>query len=285
MKAASFAYYRPTDLQDALQILSEVSQDDGRILAGGQSLVPMMAYRIATPAHLVDINAIEELSELSVDDKCVSISACVRHAAFERIETPGPTGALLRSIAHHVAHYPIRVRGTFCGSLAHADPASEWCLLASTLGATLVTRNAASSREIAAADFFQGIMTIAMDPDDMLVKVRLPLLAPDERHAFMEFSRRAGDFAIASVLVTGRLSEGVIREPRIGVGGAEPTPRRLRDVENYVEGKAPEPNLLRQAAELAAAALQPLEDAINTADYRRDLVRALTRKCLTQAFA
>ena len=285
MKPALFVYHEPVDLRDALHILSEVAPLDGRIIAGGQSLVPMMAYRLATPPHLVDINRIDELAKLSIADNHVMISACVRHAALERIETPGPTGALLRAMARHVAHYPIRVRGTFCGSLAHADPASEWCLLAVSLGATMVAQSLAGRREIAAADFFQGIMATALRPEEILVAARLPLLADDARHAFLEFSRRTGDFAIASVLVAGRLVNGAVCEARIGVGGAEPVPRRLHDVEALIEGKAPAADLLRRAADRAADAIEPLEDSVNTAEHRRDLVRALTRRALTQAFA
>ena len=285
MKPASFAYHCPERLDEALTILAQVAEEDGRIIAGGQSLVPMMAFRIATPGHLVDINRIEDLSKLTVQSDRLSISACVRHAAFERIETPGPTGAMLRSVVRNIAHYPIRVRGTFCGSLAHADPASEWCLVAITLDATLVARSAEATRDISAKSFFQGIMTTDLQPNEMLVEARLPMLPDDARFSFMEFSRRAGDFAIAALLSVGRVSDGVIRDARIGVGGAEGAPRRLSQVESYLEGKAPEPDVFRKAGELAAEILEPLEDAINTADYRRDLVRALTRRSLTQAFA
>lgn len=285
MKAASFEYHRPTNLGDALRVLSAVADDDGRILAGGQSLVPMMAYRVATPAHLVDINGIADLHTLSVQTGHISIRACVRHAAFERIETPGATGKMLGQVAHHIAHHPIRVRGTFCGSLAHADPASEWCLVATTLGATLIAQNMARQREIAAADFFEGVMTTSLLPDEMLVEARLPLLAKDARYGFCEFSRRAGDFAIAMVLVAARLANGLILEPRVGIGGAESIPRRLSEVEDLLTGEAPSPGLFSQAGERAAEALQPLEDVNYPAEYRRDLVRALTRRSLEQAFA
>ena len=133
MKPAPFIRHVPRTVAEAVRILGEVAPQDGRILAGGQSLVPIMAFRLAKPAHLVDINEIEELGKIGCDGKMLRIGACVRHAAFHRPVVEGPLGALLAHVARHIAHYPIRVRGTFCGSLAHADPASEWCLVASTL--------------------------------------------------------------------------------------------------------------------------------------------------------
>jgi aerobic carbon-monoxide dehydrogenase medium subunit len=285
VKPPPFVYHRPESLQDALKILHDVAPEDGRIIAGGQSLVPMMAYRIATPGHLVDINRIPELANLKISDDSISVFAAVRHAAFETIETPGPTGALLRHVAHHVAHHPIRVRGTFCGSLAHADPASEWCLVVTALDATLIAGSVTGSREIPASEYFNGVMTTVLEPDEILIEARLPVLAADTRCSFIEFSRRAGDFAIASVLVTGRLANGVMRDARIGIGGAEASPRRFREVEGLIEGNAPSPDCLREAAEAVAESLEPLEDTVNTADYRRDLVRALTRRALQQSFA
>ena len=138
MKPAPFAYHAPKTADEAVATLAALSSRDGRILAGGQSLVPMMAFRMARPAHLIDINNVAGFDRLALADDTLSIAPCVRHAAFHRPAAPGPTGALLASVVAHIAHYPIRLRGTFCGSLAHADPASEWCLTAVTLGAEIV---------------------------------------------------------------------------------------------------------------------------------------------------
>jgi aerobic carbon-monoxide dehydrogenase medium subunit len=284
MKPAPFVYHCPKDLKEALRILADVAPLDGRVLAGGQSLAAMMAYRIATPGHLVDINCVETLSRLLVGEDEISISACVRHAAFERIATPGPTGALLSAVVRDIAHYPIRRRGTFCGSLAHADPASEWCLVAATLGAIMIARSEAHEREIPAVEFFGGVMTTALRPEEMLVETRLPLLAADVRHGFVEFSRRAGDFAIAAVLATGRLVDGSLAGVRLGVGGAEAFPRRLEQVEDALEGERPNREVFAYAANRAADLIEPLEDSSNSCEYRRDLVRALTSRALTQAF-
>jgi aerobic carbon-monoxide dehydrogenase medium subunit len=283
MKPAPFVRHVPRTLDEALKILAEVAPQDGRVLAGGQSLVPIMAFRLAKPAHLVDINEIADLSYLRNDGKMLAIGATVRHAAFHEAVVPGPTGALLTHVARHIAHYPIRVRGTFCGSLAHADPASEWCLAAATLDATIVAKSTRGERVIAAKDFFAGIMATALAEDELLTEVRLPLLAGDARFGFNEFNRRAGDFAMAASLVTYRLQGGKIAEPRVGVGGAEARPRRIAQAEAALDGRTPDDAVFRAGAEAAATAIGPLEDHQTNADYRRDLVRAVVRRALEHA--
>jgi carbon-monoxide dehydrogenase medium subunit len=285
VKPAPFAYHAPKTVDEAVAMLAELSADDGRVLAGGQSLVPMMAFRMARPAHLIDINNVAGFDRLAVEGDTVSIAPCVRHAAFHRPAAPGPTGALLASVVAHIAHYPIRLRGTFCGSLAHADPASEWCLTAVTLGADIVTLGARGSRIIAADDYFQGMMMTALAEDELAREVRLPLLPGDTRFGFYEFSRRAGDYAIAMALATYRLRDGVIVEPRLGLGGAEERPRRMAQAEAVLAGQKPGAELFRAAGEAAAAAIDPLEDVHADAEFRRDLVRAVTRRALERAAA
>src|ERR1700726_3828235 len=159
-----------------------------------------MAFRLAKPAHLVDINGVAALDHIAIADGKLVIGACVRHAAFHRPVCDGPLGKLLADVVRHIAHYPIRNRGTFCGSLAHADPASEWCLVMTALDGEIVARSARGERIIAARDFFKGIMTTALRDDELLVEARLPLLATDMRCGFYEFNRRAGDFAMAMAL-------------------------------------------------------------------------------------
>jgi carbon-monoxide dehydrogenase medium subunit len=150
MKPAPFIRHVPRTLEQALKILGDVGSQDGRVLAGGQSLVPIMAFRLAKPAHLVDINEVEGLDRISSDGKTLSIGATVRHAAFHKPVVDNPLGKLLSFVARHIAHYPIRMRGTFCGSLANADPASEWCLTAATLDAIIVAKSTRGERSIAA---------------------------------------------------------------------------------------------------------------------------------------
>ena len=283
MKPAPFTRHAPKTLDEALKILAQVAPQDGRVLAGGQSLVPIMAFRLAKPAHLVDINGVAGLDKIMTEGQVLSIGACVRHAAFHKPVVDSPLGNLLANVVRHIAHYPIRVRGTFCGSLAHADPASEWCLTAATLDATMVAKSARGERQIGAKDFFSGIMSTALAEDELLAEVRLPLLARDAKFGFNEFNRRAGDFALAATLVTYRLANGKIVDARVGVGGAEASPRRITDAEAVLNGEAPSDKVFRTAAEAAAAAVDPLEDHQTNATYRRDLVRAVVRRALEQS--
>jgi aerobic carbon-monoxide dehydrogenase medium subunit len=194
-----------------------------------------------------------------------------------------PLGHLLTAVVRHIAHYPIRMRGTFCGSLAHADPASEWCLVVASLDGTLIASSTRGAREIAAKDFFAGIMSTTLAEDELLVEARLPLLAKDSKFGFNEFSRRAGDFAMAASLVTYRVQGGRMADARIGVGGAEASPRRIPEAEACLNGNAAGNAVFVAAAEAAAKAIDPLEDHQTDADYRRDLVRAVVRRALEQS--
>src|SRR5882724_3706146 len=240
MKPAPFRYHAPKTVDEAVALLAEVAPADGRVLAGGQSLVPTMAFRLARPHHLVDINGIADLRRLASENGKLAIGAGVRHQAFHRPVVAGPLGDLLSAVMRHIAHYPIRTRGTFCGSIAHADPASEWCLAAATLGAAMVAKSARGTRTIAVDDFFLGLMTTALAEDELLSETRLALLSEDTRYGFYEFSRRAGDYAIAASLVTFRIADGVIADPRIGVGGAEDRPRRITEAEAALAERAPD---------------------------------------------
>lgn len=280
MKPAPFIHHMPRTLDEAVKLLAEVAPQDGRVLAGGQSLVPIMAFRMARPAHLVDINEVAGLDKLRAENGKLVIGARVRHAAFHKPVTEGPLGALLTDVVRSIAHYPIRMRGTFCGSLAHADPASEWCLTAAALDAEIVAKSIRGERIVAAKDFFAGIMSTSLAEDELLAEVRLPLLPAGTRFGFNEFSRRAGDFAMAASLAVYSLDNGKIANARLGVGGAEDKPRRIPEVETILNGAAANDTTFRAAAEAAAAAIDPLTDQQTDADYRRDLVRAVVRRAL-----
>lgn len=283
MKPAAFRYHAPKTVDEAVAVLAEVAPQDGRVLAGGQSLVPTMAFRLAKPGHLVDINGVAGLDRLTVTNGKLVIGACVRHAAFHSPVCDGPLGRLLADVVRHIAHFPIRNRGTFCGSLAHADPSSEWALVMVALDGEMLAKSARGERVIAARDFFKGIMTTALRDDELLVEARLPMLPADTRCGFYEFSRRAGDFAMAAALAAYRLDGGKLAEPRVAVGGAEPNPRRIAEAEQALAGSAPGDAAFRAAAAAATAAVDPLEDATTSADFRRDLVTAVTRRALERA--
>ena len=282
MKAPPFEWHRPASVSQAVAILAEVAPQDGRILAGGQSLLPAMALRVARPSYLVDINGIADLATLGVVAGSLRVGATVRHAAFQRMPGAGVLGALMARVVRHIAHWPIRNRGTFCGSLCHADPASEWALVSVVLGAEMAALSVRGERRLAAAAFLRGPLETALADDELLGGVTLPLLPPDTRFGFEEVSRRAGDFAQAMALAVFRLdAQGRIGDARIGVGGVEAVARRLPAVEALVEGRSPCATLFAEAGQMAAAAVHPMEDA----PYRRALIRAVIPRALAQAAA
>jgi aerobic carbon-monoxide dehydrogenase medium subunit len=283
MKPASFSYHAPRSVSEAVALLAKLAPQDGRVLAGGQSLVPTMAFRMARPAHLIDINGIAELAILKVENDTLKIGACVRHMAFDSDTVPGATGTLLRKVVQDIAHFPIRTRGTFCGSVANADPASEWCCVMAALDGVAVLQSSRGTRRVAAADFFQGVMTTALEEDELLVGCELPMLPPDTRSGFVEFSRRKGDFAIAMALASYRVENGKIAEPRVAIGGAETHARRVPDAELALAHVVPDKAAFVRAAETAAASCDPMEDFNNTANYRRGLVRTLVERALAGA--
>jgi carbon-monoxide dehydrogenase medium subunit len=284
MKPAPFAYHAPGEVAEAIELLEKFG-DDGRVLAGGQSLVPMMAFRVATPPNLVDINRIAALDYVRAAGAELAVGALSRHAAFHRPVVEGPLGTLLAGVVRYIAHLPIRTRGTMCGSIAHADPASEWCLVAVTLGATIVAESKAGRRNIPAAEFFQGIMTTALADDEMIVEVRWPLLDADRLVGFYEFSRRAGDFAIAMSAAVLRIVDGRIAGACIGLGGVEAQPRRMEAAEAVLHGETPGDAVFRAASEAAAAIVDPLEDLHADAVYRRELTGVAIRRALERAVA
>jgi carbon-monoxide dehydrogenase medium subunit len=284
MKPAAFLYQAPRSRAEALAAIT-AHGDDGKLLAGGQSLVPAMNFRLARPAVLIDINRVPDLSTIARDGASLRIGALSRHARFERPVTDGPLGALLPEVARHIAHTPIRMRGTFGGSLAHADPASEWCALALALGATMIAESQAGTREIAAAEFFRSIFTTALQPDELLVEIRLPWLDASWRCGFAEYSRRAGDFALAMAVVALRLENGVIRAASIALGGVGATPLPASGAMRLLVGATPSDALVAEAGDAAAHEVDPQSDIHASATYRRELVGAMTRRALRQALA
>jgi len=284
MKPAPFHYHAPKTIGETLDLLAEFADDDGRVLAGGQSLVPTMAFRLARPRHLVDINGVTELNRLVVEDGKLCIGAGIRHVVFQKPVEDGPLGRLLAEVVRHIAHYPIRTRGTFCGSIAHADPASEWCAVAAALDAEMVAMSKqGGERVIPAREFFQGIMTTALREDELLAEVRLPILPKDTQTGFCEFSRRAGDYAIAMAVATYRLKNGIMSDMRIGVGGTEASPRRVIEAERTLIGRPPNLGTFQAAAHAAVKVVDPLEDDTVSADYRLGVMRTMIVRALEKA--
>lgn len=279
MKPASFVYVRPGSMGEALDLLAD-GTEDSKIIAGGQSLVPMMNFRLARPARLIDIGGLAELEGIRTSGDRVHIGARTRHVQLQNTSLGGSLGSLLRRSAALVGHLPIRTRGTFGGSIAHSDPASEWCLLARLLDAEMTVCSVRGERTIAAEDFFVSLFTTAMEPDELLTSISLPLLGEDHTTGIVEFSRRAGDFAIVAVLGDVAIAGGTVTHARIAIGGVTDRPFRSAAAERVLLGGHWGPQLLRDAAEAAAAEVDPPSDAHGDAEYRRDLVRALLPRIL-----
>jgi carbon-monoxide dehydrogenase medium subunit len=284
MKSAAFAYHAPNSIDEAIALLDRYG-DDGKLLAGGQSLVPAMAFRLARPAVLIDINRIPGLDGIAETDGQLRIGALTRHARFEQPVTTGPLGRLLPRVAACIAHTPIRSRGTFGGSLAHADPAAEWCALALALDAQIVATGPQGERAIPASGFFTTIFTTALYPNELLTQIRLPHLDSTWRCGFAEFSRRAGDFALAMAVVAVRLEQGVIRQARIALGGVASTPVLAPAAMQILTGAAPTDAVLKQAGEAASAGVRPDGDIHGSAEYRRDLAGTMVYRALKDALA
>ncbi len=284
MKPAAFQYHAPKSIDAMLDLLA-THGGDGKVLAGGQSLVPTMNFRLARPAHLFDLNTVTELDSLRVLPGELAIGALTRHAAFHRPVVDGVLGTLLTDVVQHIAHYPIRQRGTFCGSIAHADPASEWCLVVATLGAKIVAQSKRGSRELNGSSFFSGIYATQLREDEIITEVRLPRLDSTWRCGFYEFSRRAGDFALGMTVAALRIDGGRIREARVGIGGVMDHPQRVKAIEDALVGQAPDAAAFAAAGDIASRSVEPMADIHASAEYRRDLVRATTRRALERALA
>ena len=282
MKPAPFKYHAPATVDAMVALLAEFG-DDGKVIAGGQSLVPTMNFRLARPGCLFDLNGVTALDFLRAEGGKLRIGALARHAAFHRAVVDGPLGRLLADVAQHIGHYPIRQRGTFCGSVAHADPASEWCVVAATLEAEIFARSSAGERMIKGGEYFLGTFSTQLRPDELLTEIRLPLLDDSWRTGFYEFSRRAGDFAISMTLAALRIESDKVVDARLGIGGVEGRPRRILEAEAALIGAAPDARAFAEAADIVSRAVDPMNDPHATAAYRLDLVRTTTLRALQKS--
>jgi carbon-monoxide dehydrogenase medium subunit len=244
-----------------------------------------MNFRLARPEMIIDINDVEDIDSIRCDSNKLHIGARTRHHTVEQIEGDDPLARLLRAAAGHIGHLPIRTRGTFGGSLAHCDAASEWCLVASLLDAEITAESTRGTRTVAAADFFQSIFTTDLAADELLVSVALPVLSDEHQVGFAEFARRAGDFAIVAATTDVRVEGGTITAARVCVGGVAETPFRCAEAEAALVGASFDSADARTAAAEAAAAaaraeVSPPEDMHGDAKYRRDLVQSMVRRSL-----
>jgi carbon-monoxide dehydrogenase medium subunit len=282
VKPAAFRYEAPSTLDETLALLQRHG-DEAKLLAGGQSLVPMMSFRLARPEVLIDLNGVRDLGGVAVERGELRVGGLVRHATLERGAVDDPLGTLLAAAGRHVGHLPIRERGTFGGSLAHADPAAEWCLLAVTLDALLVLESTRGTRVVPADGFFVSTFVTALEPDEVIREVRLPLLGPGARVAFEEHSRRDGDFAMVAIAVALIPDGDRVGQARVGIAGVGGRPARAAAAETVLAGRPPSPQAFAEAARLAAQDADPASDIHGSAAYRRRVIEVLTRRALERA--
>lgn len=280
MKPAPFHYHAPSSLDGALVLLAQYGSE-GKLLAGGQSLVPTMNFRLARPSHLIDLNDVPGLGFIRDRDGDVEIGALVRHQDVAESPTLGRRNPLLVNAAGTIGYHAIRTRGTIGGSLAHADPAAQWPLMATLFDATIHAASRRGTRAIGAAEFFRAVFTTSLEPDEMITHIAFPALAADERWALRWFARRRGDFAIVAVAATMRVDDtGTLRDLRLAVGGAEPCPRSLTASLAGQIGQRVTQNEVNGIAAMAAVAVDPMADDRASVDFRRELVQHLTRRAL-----
>lgn len=287
MKPAPFNYYAPQTVEEALELLDRYGMD-AKVIAGGQTLGPLLNMRVAAPEVLVDINRIAALNYLRLeDDGRLVIGALTRQSTLEDDPRLHHAQPLIAAAEPEVAHRAIRNRGTVAGSLAHADPAAEWPGLATVLDAELVLqRHGGHSRTVAARDFFEGALITVIAPEELLTEIRVPAWRASSGWGFQEFNRRHGDFALAGAMV--RLdvdAEGVCTDAAIALIGVEETPTRAQAAEEFLRGERVDEVVLKETAARAAAPLTPLHDIHASADYRRSLARELTWRALKDAVA
>jgi aerobic carbon-monoxide dehydrogenase medium subunit len=283
MKPAKFEYLKPTSLTDALTML-QFHREDAAVLSGGQSLVPMLNLRVAAPRVVIDINAIPALDEIKIDGSVLEIGARSRHNDVLRSELVQLHAPLVSLALKNVAHEAIRNRGTLGGSLALADPAAEMPACMVCLDAEIVAQSASGSRSIAAADFFQGIYDTALQPEELITSIRIPLLGSDWRFSFHEIARRHGDFAMAGLALGVRCNKGAITECRAVFLGVEAFPRRLAEIEQALMGhELTDHGALENAVRLLSSNLDCLDGEECPADYRLHLAQQLLPLCAVEA--
>jgi carbon-monoxide dehydrogenase medium subunit len=283
MKPAKFEYIAPTTLDAAVEALA-AADGEGKVLAGGQSLLPLLNFRMARPAVLVDLNGIKDLSFIELRADSVAIGAMTRHREIEHSPLIASRLPVMSAAMRHVAHLAIRNRGTIGGSLSHADPAAELPMMAMFYGASLAVQGPAGRRTIAAKDFFIDALTNCLEPEDIVVEIKFPILQHDG-WAFEEVARRFGDFALASIAVSIRRGESGIEDARVAVMGVADTPLRLDGVEKQLSEIEVDDSTPNRFSELVTSSVAPNSDLHASAEYRKHLLGELAKRAIRTALA
>jgi len=286
MVPAAFDYRAPTSLEEALTVLREHG-DDAKVMAGGQSLIPLLKLRFASPAVVVDIGRIPGLSGIRADAEMLRIGTRTRHVDVERDTSLDTVCPILREAARQISDPLVRNLGTVGGSLCHADPAGDWGSVMIALDAEFVARSLAGERTIAAGDFFQGPFSTALRPDEVLTEVRIPRVGTGRRSGgtYLKLERKVGDFATVGVAVQVQLTNGTVEKAGIGLTAVGPSNLKARSAELALTGREPTPDAITEAARLAAEAAQPNDDVRGSAAYKKDVVRVFVQRGLASALA
>jgi len=283
MKPAAFDYIAPNSLEAAVEAIA-AANGDGKVLAGGQSLMPLLNFRMTRPTVVVDLMHIPGMSFIELRGNAVAIGAMTRHADLEFSDLVAAKLPVMAAAMRHVAHLAIRNKGTIGGSLSHADPAAELPMLAVFYGATIKVQGSNGRREIAAEDFFVSALTNCLDPDEIVFEIDFPVLASHAGWAFEEVARRFGDFALACIAVSFEVLDDRIADARVAVMGVADTPRRLREAEQALKGARRAPEAAAGFAEIVRSCLSPPSDIHVSAEYRKNLIGALAERAFTTAW-
>lgn len=283
MKPPPFNYARPVSIPEAVEVLAG-SDDDGKVIAGGQSLVPLLAMRVARPSVLVDLNRVPGLDYIRLVDDRLLIGALTRHETVLQSPEVRRVAPLIPEALQYVGHVAIRNRGTIGGSIAHADPAAELPAVMRALDAEFVVQGSNGTRTISAADFYQGYLTTCLGPDEILTEVRVPVQPPGGV-AVREFARRSFDFALVAVFTSLTQAGGVCTSARIAVAGTNPEPLRAGEAETLLQGQPVTGELLTRVGAAVAAQTAPADDIHAPATYRRRMADLLTRRAVAAAWA
>lgn len=279
----SFEYFSPRTLEEALSLLQKLGPD-AKLLSGGQSLIPMMKLRLVSPPYIVDINRIPGLDYITESDGQLRIGALAREHQIESSDLVKSKLPILYETAKVIADPLVRSQSTICGNLAHGDPANDHPATMLALGATVIATGPSGQREIAIEDFFPGLFTTALEANEILTEIRIPLPPPSSGGAYLKLERKVGDFATAGVAAQLTLDgAGACQRAGVGLTNVGLTPIKAKQTEGFLSGKKLDDATIKHASELAASEAQPMDDIRGTADYKRDLVRVLTSRALTQA--
>ncbi|TMF27532.1 MAG: xanthine dehydrogenase family protein subunit M [Chloroflexi bacterium] len=283
MLPAPFEYHAPKTVDEALELLDQLG-DEGKVLAGGQSLIPLLKLRFASPGHLVDINKIKDLDYLEERDGALRIGPLFRHKSAERSSLLASRYHVMADAAPQIADPIIRNRGTIVGSVAHADPSGDWGAVLLALDADLVLRSSSGSRTVKARDFFNGPFSTALEPNEMLSEIRIPASRSQTGGAYLKLERKVGDFATVAVAVHLQMADGQVGSAGIGLTAVGPQNLKAERAEAALKGRVLDDAAIKEAAGLAAEAAEPKADHRGSVEYKRNVVRVFTERGLRRAY-